>query len=247
MKKIILATIITVILIGGFFTAITYGNRKNSQANCKNFIFDPTVHTVVNIGTADAIFPESFEEMEATVRKYGQIIALCEVVGPSMNRIIDPPIKDRNPNAVYGSNHVLTPIKILKIIYQGETFHLKEGEVYYVGEHFYYVTEETPDQLEYYPMHTVITSNGYEPMEQGKIYLAYIGEVEAEIYYFEGKPTLCVYGFGIGNFDLSTTRSVSRDTSNRYTDFMWPEVMARYGSMAEEIQQSRSAQNTERQ
>jgi hypothetical protein len=217
-------------------------------------MFNPFENTVQYSGTSSRIVVETLAEYDDAIRFPGGASVICEVAGPSVNRIIIPPMKERDYNKTYGSNHVVTPVLIKKIIYQGEELTLVEGETINLMEHYFYVTEETPDQLEYHSMYTIITHE-YEPMEQGRTYLVYMhNNASNEMFHFNGEPIMAVAGLREGVYDLTggrrggggrrdSGRGERRERRDRQEeisipplyDRMWDDAMEEYGALVDEL------------
>ena len=109
--------------------------------------FDPQEDNVVNRGgIIEREFGNPcFEDQEKLVREqtdwdssddYG-ILLVGEVAGKSMNRILQPPAAENDFSRAYGENHVLTPIRIKKIIYLGSGLSYTEGEKVHLIEKYF--------------------------------------------------------------------------------------------------------------
>jgi hypothetical protein len=163
------------------------------------------------------------------------MIAIVEVAGPSVNRIIDLPRELRDPNRdprlPQGINHVVTPIRVNRIIYLGEDLTVEEGDVVLALERYFYVTHETPDLLQHHPMHTIISGWGDVPMEMGRSYLIYtlFDSGERNTYFFEGNPT---FGWPAA-FPLDDIQSLSGENRRPNFDVMRQDILAMYGPVYE--------------
>jgi len=211
-------------------------------------MFDPLIHSVQYRDAGERIIPSSFIDLDNRCRWSNDgtpikssLIIIGEVAGPSTNRIIYPSRSERIPGQVYGSNHVTTPVLIHNIIYRGENHDVIEGDVIYVREHFYYVTEETPDALNHFPLNTII-SYEYDPMEKNNLYLMYIGQGSSELYNFNYYPSnLHIVARREGVFNLSdptpqnsAMASVGMEPPAHYAR-MWHDARAKYGHIADAI------------
>jgi len=132
-----------VLIVGAIFSIHALFNPVN-----KAFAFDPQRYTIVgNPYSGNRIIPQSIQDLEELVRfdYFGKpitngAIILCTVSGDSINRIMQPPASEWEPGVVYGVNHVLTPVKIERVLYSGADTSLEEGKEYYLREAYFYVT-----------------------------------------------------------------------------------------------------------
>ena len=120
---------------------------------------------------------------------------------------------------------------------------IEEGEITNVIEPYYFVTSETPYQLNHLPMYSIISTE-YEPMEKGRTYLVYMFNDIHEVYYYNGGPILAVAGFRESVYDLSLANPLdSMDrTVNLYRSItpaqysaMFQEALAMYGDIFREV------------
>jgi len=115
----------------------------------------------------------SFEEY-VNHRHPGRAVIVGEVVGPSTNRILNPAWHLRNFNYPAGINHVITPVLVHYIIFQGEAItNISVGEIVDVLEGYYHITPETRQYHAGDPRYTAgdIAISLSWPMEAGNRYL----------------------------------------------------------------------------
>lgn len=200
----------------------------------KGFSFDPKKYELIESGVVDRTLCQSLDELEERLKTesdgYG-IILTCQVAGDSINRIMEPP-KDKKESKLYGVNHVLTPIKIQQIIYKGSKVALKAGDIIYVIEPFFYVTEETPDYLSSVEKGTYVT-NEYDPMVKKKIYLMYAKCKPAilNMYDYDGQTPLTLQGLREAVYCLSDeSPQQNGETTENYFS-MWNEAKRKYSDL----------------
>lgn len=200
------------------------------------FYFDPNVYQNVSDGCAgDRNIPHSLADLEQ-MTKYdfdkltptGTIIQ-CVVSGPSINRIMEPPLDQWKLDVVYGVNHVLTPVTITDILYAGEDVDLVLGETYYLMEPFFYVTEETPDYLEVHGPGTIVAQE-YTPMQKGNEYIVFGRYEHSEMYDYQGEQILDPISYeGVMCFaSEAKAKAISISGNDNYWS-IWRETMAKYG------------------
>ena len=109
MSKLIIV-LLGIIIISGIVVlagiGITTSTANNNDTNENRFLFDPTKHMIQNMH-ANRIFPETLAEIESHIRYPHGLIAIVEVAGPSVNRLLS---EHRDPNIATGVNHVVTPM-----------------------------------------------------------------------------------------------------------------------------------------
>ena len=228
MKKKIIVVLIFLLM----FTMCSCDNSPET------FSFDPQKHKIVGDGSSgNRIIPQSIQEVEDFVRfGYGDTpytrgaIVICSISGESINRIVEPPFSEREDGVIYGTNHVLTPIKIQKIIYRGEDISIEEGKEYYLLESYFWATKETPDYYEYYGDGCIIARE-YYPMIKGNTYLVYLNQKSSDIYDYKGEPVLypnhsleATYCLG----DLQSVKALNITEDPNYWK-LWKEANALYG------------------
>ena len=213
-----------------------------AMCSCDNspetFSFDPQKHKIADDSSGgNRIIPQSIQEVENSVRfnddgtPYTQgAIVICSISGESINRIIEPPDSEREPGVVYGINHVLTPIKIQKIIYCGEDTCIEEGKEYYLAEPYFLVTKGTPDYYEYFGDGCIIAGE-YYPMTKGNTYLIYLTQESSEIYDYQGEPVLNANYLQEGTYCLGDLQSVKALHITEDPNYwkLWEEANALYG------------------
>ena len=188
MKKIIALLLCLVIVL--LFSL--YGCSEKDA-----FVFNPKKYTIVdNSSGGDRFVPQSIQDLEKLVRfdDFGEpitngAIILCTISGDSINRIMDPLPSEAEPGVIYGINHVLTPVKIERILYSGADTGIEEGKEYYMFESYFYITKETP----YYYTEgkdNCIYTREYYPMIEGNTYLVYITRKSHDTYDYNGEPIL---------------------------------------------------------
>lgn len=108
----------------------------------KLYFFDKTKYPVCGHAITDSILPDPYnwETMYNNFLTYGEgkncLIVECTVTGGSFNILkeYDEPLPP--------SGHVLTPIRIDKIHYQESSVDIREGELCYLVEDFYYLDKD---------------------------------------------------------------------------------------------------------
>ena len=224
-KTLIILSAAAVIVIG----VAAYLIIASSADKTDTFLYNPEKYDIVYGLDGDrAVFRSLAEKEEYTCYPNG-LIVICEVAGPSINRILTPPRNEQKTTVVYAQNHVLTPMKINTIIYKGEDVDVSEGEIKTVIEPYYYVTTETPDDLKQYPMYTIL-SKSYEPMEIGKTYLVYMRNDIAKVFYYNGEQILCVNGIRDAVYCLDDTETHQGGEKTPYYDDLFKEALEMYGS-----------------
>ncbi len=206
MKKIIALLLCLVIVL--LFSL--YGCSEKDA-----FVFNPKKYTIVdNSSGGDRFVPQSIQDLEKLVRfdELGEpitdgAIILCTISGDSINRILEPPASEREPGVVYGINHVLTPVKIERVLYSGADTSLEEGKEYYLREPYFYVTEETPDYYTEYGKNHIYATD-YYPMTKGNTYLVYITQKTQKSYdylKYQGEIPLIMVSFQEAVYCLGDT------------------------------------------
>lgn len=235
MKKAILSTLLVILLTAcQSVQPIIGGDAGNGDNSPSGFYFDSTKFIIVDNDGGNRIIPTSMEDMEKRARnltndsetQYGAIL-ICEVIGKSINRIIEPSEEDRDESSVYGVNHVLTPVKISRVVFAGKDVFLNEGNEVYLVEPFFYVTKETPAYMEEYGENTIISSE-YDPLEKGKRYLMYLSYQPDEIYNFNGETTLRTLGLRESVYCLSDDSPSKRASDDPLYEDIWEEVKKTY-------------------
>ncbi|GHV09521.1 hypothetical protein FACS1894217_13960 [Clostridia bacterium] len=204
---------------------------SNSKLAAGTYYFDRTKYTVIAGSDGDRILPSTMDQLESRVRNLRStsdeavgVIALCEVAGASINRIDTPELN-------YNFSHVITPIKLLNIIYKGEDVSLNEGDIKYCEENFVYVTEETPVELERYGENAII-SREYDPMEVGKKYILYMFyNTDIPRYDHNGEQILFICALRESVYCISDDAPYQGENRTLYYDELWQEVKAAYGEL----------------
>ena len=153
-------------------------NTANSEKNdsTKDLLnFDFQKHTVIiNEEGGNRIVLETMEELEEFIKESGYgIIIECKMVNGSISRFYTshaPLISGETGNGK--SRYMTTEVEITKIHFKGLDVPLKNGDKINVYENYYYVSEETPGQLKYYDIGTILSQEWY-PMEKGKTYILF--------------------------------------------------------------------------
>jgi len=229
-------------------------HTNDSIENDNLFLYDPIKNPITS-GSISRIVPMSLEELELGSRMYKDeepnpytLILICEVAGPSINRIIMPPKSKMDYTKVYGTNHVITPILIHKIIYMGDYSNVKEGEIIFVAEPYFYITEETPDYLDTLSLNSV-WANEYYPMEAGNLYLTYMGLVTNELFAYNGSDTIySIIGMREGVYNLSDPTPQNSAMASMgiepkgHTVEMWHDARAKYGYLVDAIMEAKAAE-----
>lgn len=228
MKCKLLALILTVSLL------LVGCNRSAGEDSL--FYFDPQVYENVSDGCGgDRNVPRSLADLEK-MTKYHQeeskstaAIFQCVVSGPSINRIMEPPFDQWERGVTYGVNHVLTPVTITDIFYAGEDVDLVVGETYYLLEPFFYITEETPDYLEYHG-HGTIAAQEYTPIQRGNEYIVFGRYEHNEMYDYQEEAILYSTAYeGVMCIASETkAKAISISGNDNYWG-IWREAMAKYG------------------
>jgi hypothetical protein len=200
------------------------------------YYYTPWKYDVVADHFANRLIPRSFEELEDWTRylpngeenPYGVIVE-CTVTGPSINRIIEPYPGEREPGKIYGKNHVLTPVRIKRILYAGEKTALKKNEIYLILEPFFYIEKSA---WPYYNDHggNKIYTVEYTPLQKGYRYIAYLDLSTSETYAYKGNTILRIPYRQESVYCLGSERTAKRvtDTSDpNYWD-LWKSVMENY-------------------
>ena len=213
-------------------------SEHNNSISQIEFSFDASIHTFVDERDGgDRFFARTIKDMENRARgltdesnKQVGTILVCEVAGMSINRIIEPSEEDRDKSKVYGLNHVLTPVKIKKVIFTGKDVRLEEDDVLYLVEPFFYVTEETGEYYKAYGMNSIVADE-YDPIEFGKTYVMYLSYYPSEIYDFDGKTTLGTLGLRESVYCISDDAPSNRASSDPIYTEIWQEVKSKYGNI----------------
>jgi len=157
------------------------------------------------------------------------IIIQCVVVGPSINRIIEPEDKTHGG---YGYNHVLTPVRIEKVFYKGTGIILSEGDVVLLREPYFYVEENAKPYCDDFEIGSVYAQE-YTPMQEGFHYLVYSIVMDEELYNYEGKAVPGTMGLQEAVYCLTdevTAKQVVNYENTTYWD-IWKEVISKYGNV----------------
>jgi len=204
----------------------------------EGFYFSPEQYVLRPRGIVDRVLYKSIKELEEHIKRdsdnYG-VILVCEIADASKNRIMEPPEGKQEKGKIYGENHVITPIRIKKMIYQGSSVPLKEDSVIHVLEPFFYITEETPDYFkEKDKEEKRIVANEYDPLVKGKTYLLYArwAPTPIDMYDYLGQPPLTLVGEREAVYCLSDTEPKQINQPLDFYDRMWEDVKQRYGHFA---------------
>lgn len=230
LKKLFCALIVTVILL-----TVSACSAKENQTNA--LFYEKDKFTTVGQDTGgNRYIPITFEELEnrarflrdGTPNPYG-LIAQCSVAGESINRIIEPSEEERDPAKIYGINHVLTPVKIDKLIFAGEYVDVRESETYLLKEPFFYIDESTKPYFDVYGKNTIYAEE-YTPIQRGYKYIIYVYCKDNEIYNYDGNPVLSTIGLQEAVYCLSDERIAkdltTYDDSNYWE--LWKHVVEMY-------------------
>lgn len=231
--KRILCIFIFAVLI---FSMVACSDTGQNEAG---YYYEPEKYRVVGDSCGgNRIIPSSFEELEVKTRflqngdqnQYGAIV-LCSVSGRSINRIIEPTEDERDPARVYGINHVLTPVKIDKIIYAGEKTGIKEGETYLVKEPFFYIVESAEPYFSMYGGGSVYAEE-YNPLQKEYHYIIYVNLLDNEIYNYGGTPVLSMNGLqeAVYCLDIEDAAKKLVNTSSDNYWVIWEKVVENYYS-----------------
>jgi len=203
------------------------------------YYYTPWKYGIVNNPSGNRLVPRSFEELENWTRylpngeenPYGVIVE-CTVSGPSINRIVEPYPGEEEPGKLYGINHVLTPIRIKRILYAGEKTGLKENETYLLREPYFYIVKSA---WPYYNEHSEnkIYTWEYTPLQRGYRYIAYLTLSTSEESAYEGNTILSTNGFQEAVYCLGSERTAKRVTGTLapiYWNYwsLWESVMEHY-------------------
>ena len=203
----------------------------------KNYFYDPAEYKIVkdeNIG--NRIIPHTLDELEKQVQEcldndnnHCGLIAEFTVVGPSINRIIEPTDEERDPSKVYGVNHVLTCVKIEKVYYGGEQTGVEEGKVYFLNEPYFYIEKGMEPYYGSYGENTII-SKEYSPLQKENRYIVFGYYDSNEIYDFKGNTVIGTLGLQEAVYflgDESTAKTVVDYDNENYWS-LWKEVVEKY-------------------
>jgi len=162
----------------------------NSGDIASPHLFNSSYHTLHNSphSTTNITTPASFEEFDFAVRNNSNTaIIVGEVAGSSTNRILWPKEDLRDPDGIFGQNHVVTPILIHHIIFLGdEVADISRGDIISVIEGYYYVTNETQAYVDGFAIGDIMTNRSYWPMETGNRYIIYLVDGVHEVYRYGG-------------------------------------------------------------
>lgn len=204
------------------------------------FSFDPQKYDIVgNDCGGNRMIPSTIQDMEDWARltidgqpnTYGAII-ICTVSGDSINRIIEPQASERKAGVVYGLNHVLTPVKIEKLIYRGDDTSIEEGKEYYLKENYFYITKESYDYYKEFGDNCIYAKE-YYPMTRGNTYLVYLTQKSDNIYNYQGETILSTIGMQESVYclgDISNIKSMNiTEEQNLWYYRLWDEANLLYG------------------
>ncbi len=207
------------------------------------FVFDKSSYSVItNFSTGDATYIEDVYDLERQMMGWENgselgLIAECTVTGESINWIVEPPLAERKLGVIYGKNHVLTPVRIDRILYAGTSVNVTAGTEFLLVEPYFYITDETPDYQKRYKT-TEITAavDDYNPVVKGNSYLiflrlheyysgrdfAYPAE-EGNLFFQPMYRQLSIYGIG-------NKETVAKDLVTVHPNFWssWEQVMDVY-------------------
>ena len=164
----------------------------------------------------------NFEEFNTRSRHSGRVIIIGEVVGPSINRIVDRGVGSRNPSVAVALNHVVTPVLVHHIIYLGDEIlnDVRVGEVMDVREGYFFVTPETSAYANGIPLGQVMGNFGVRPMESGNRYLIFMHNSNNRAvspYHYNGEPILAAMQ-AAAVLRLTPVRALSRN-SHPFSDW----------------------------
>ncbi len=158
-----------------------------SVLHSPEYFFDKTQYTTVAGFDGDVIYsPLNKDDLEYMMTElldgenYG-LIAACTVVGGSYNQIV---LQD---SYTYSLSHICTPIRIDHIFSKGSLIDISEGELCYLHENYFYITEQLPELAECYGENSVYLK-GADPVVNGQQYIMYLYDLE--------RPPVPSLGFG---------------------------------------------------
>ena len=186
-KKSIVSRIVSVSLAVVILVLLfSFHNNTNNNVLWANdfennlFRFNPSLHTIhgqeADLAQYVGGMPTFEEYYDAIVKHPNQIAIIGEVVGPSINRIVNPRLDMADASVPAASNHVLTPILVHYIMHIGAdvTNTVRVGEVIDVIEGHFFVTQETQAYVNGTPLGTIVAQFGTRPMESGHRYLMFL-------------------------------------------------------------------------
>lgn len=182
------------------------------------------------------IIPGSFDELEARARYLDNgeanrdgVIIQGSVAGASVNRIIEPTEEERDRTKIYGLNHVLTPVKIEKILYAGENVDIIEGGVYFVREPFFYINESTEPYFSTYGAGKIYAEE-YTPLQRGNQYIMYLTLSKSELYRYNEELILGMNGLQEAVYCKAYKENAKAviDTEDINYWNLWEDVMRNY-------------------
>ncbi len=207
------------------------------------FVFDKNTYPVItdaftvdaryvpDINTAEKVMMENLNGSEMGV------IAECTIVGESINWIAEPPLAEQESGVEYGSNHVLTPVRIDRILYAGTSVNVDVGTEFLLIEPYFYVTDQTPDyQKMYHTTEVIAAVSDYNPVVKDNRYLMFLRladfYAESEFAYSAEEGTMffvpvsrqfAIYGIG-------SKETVAKELVTVQPDFWssWEQVMEVY-------------------
>ena len=236
MRNIFITIIILVVLV----IVCCACQAKPQEETNGELNYDPKRHTIAEMREVFVGLPESIDDVEKFIigdnvkHLYGGdcgVIVVCKVAGGSVNRITEP---DSDGKKIYIFDHVVTPIEIVNIIFTGnnisDDISFKEGDIIYLREDFFYVTEETPEYLEYYDKNAIIATGYYYPLEKDKLYLIYGHYFLSEENSYNNKPLL-LPGIPSSVYCLSDNNKYESGKRPHQYEILWQEAKDKYGSL----------------
>ena len=257
MKRITLVLLPLILLCGCVAQGNITPTRNAAQAPTEDarildnpesgFFYDPSRYPIESNDSSIACGPwyDNLNELDSNIqdcpgRPGLGLAVIFEVAGKSTTRIIENDW-DTSGTKIYGKDHTLTPVKILDVLYQGDKVSVKKGDVISVVEGYVLVTEAVKEQRSAYAnqrLNTVRLNDCYEPLEQGRAYLAYLvmgDESLDEMYTYQGKlPAFSAYS-SLSIYCLSDDQLSDAAAKDRNYASLWQDARKKYIPRYEEI------------
>ena len=196
----------------------------------EGFYYDPAVYPPLYtyLGARDVLWiitsVEQLEDLSRGIYADTSLIAICEVAGKSVNRIFEPIQQEDGSEWIPGTDNVVTPVRVLDVIYQGKDVKVEQEDIVNVVQSYFIVSEAAKKKRkdyyddEYYPLNAAIIT-ACDPLEPGRVYLTYLSldNDTNSIYAYQGKE---VYGVGregvvcLNNHILSEDQAKDADYVN---------------------------------
>ena len=245
MNKIFI-TIVIWVTVAIMFCSCQLDQEQMSE----EFYYDSEKYTIIDMGEGFVGLPESVAALEkSTINDYycfdGDcgVIVVCKVAGKSINRVNCSYEDSKYKMVITMLNHVVTPVEIIDIIFASDRIpddiNFKEGDIVYLSENFFYITEETPEYFEYHGENTVASYDYYYPIEKNKIYIAYGSYCLSESNNYDGNPLIDTQRPGsvycLSDDDVPKQKEMPVVPYNRYKE-LWQEAKDKYGYLAKELE-----------